>query len=137
MFQWFKCILLARTEKICWTIQKRGMMWRFGFHKWFSISNTRTICANYSQGNQVLFGENAGKQCVTVSLNYTAVIYHHLEDINFGTSSTFNIILTIGNNLHMYISIRCSVPTNDYLLLTDIPCIVAISNKLYIRKNGY
>ena len=35
----------------------------------------------------------------------------------------------------MYISIRCSVPTNDYLLLTDIPCIVAISNKLYIRMD--
>ena len=93
------------------------------------LQATRTICANYSQGNQVLFGENAGKQSVTMSL--TAVIYHHLEDINFGTSSTFNIILTIGNNLHMYISIRCSVQTNDYFLLTDISCIVAISNKLY------
>ena len=46
------------------------------------------MCANYSQGNQVLFGENAGKQCMTMSL--TAVIYHHLEDINFLTSSTLN-----------------------------------------------
>ena len=93
------------------------------------LQATRTICANYSQGNQVLFGENAGKQCVTLSL--TAVIYHHLEDINFWTSSTLNNILTVGNNLYMYISIRCSVQTNYYLLLTDIPCIVAISNKLY------
>ena len=33
MFHWCKCILLARTETICWTIQKRGMMWRFGFPK--------------------------------------------------------------------------------------------------------
>ena len=105
------------------------MMRRFGFHNDF-LRATRIICANYSQGNQVLFGENAGKQCVTMSL--TAVIYHHLGDINFWTSFTLNnILITIGNNLYMYISIRCSVQTNDYLLLTDIPCIVAISNKLY------
>ena len=61
---------------------------------WFSqndfLQATRTICANYSQGNQALFGENAGKQCVTMSL--TAVIYHHLEDINVWTSSTLNNI---------------------------------------------
>ena len=36
------------------------------------LQATRTICANHSQGNQVLFRENAGKQCVTKSL--TAVI---------------------------------------------------------------
>ena len=95
------------------------------------VQATRTICANYSQGNQVLFGENAGKRCVTMSL--TVVIYHHLEDINFWTSSTLNNILTIGNNLYMYISIRCSVQTNDYLLLTDIPCIDMIM--IHIRMD--
>ena len=93
------------------------------------LQAARAICANYSQGNQVLFGENAGKQCVTMSL--TAVIYNHLEDINFWTSSTLNNILTIVNNLYMYISMRCSVQTIDYLLLTDVPRIVAISNKFY------
>ena len=61
-------------------------------------------------------GEDAGKQCVTMSLS--AVIYHHTEDVNFWTSSTLSTcnILTIGNNLYMYISIRCSVQANDYLL---------------------
>ena len=88
------------------------------------LQATKTICANYSQGNQVVFGENAGKRCVTMSL--TVVIYHHLEDINFSTSST-------GNNLYMYISIRCSVQTNDYLLLTDIPCIDMIM--IHIRMD--
>ena len=29
---------------------------------------TSTICADYSQGNEALFGENAGKQCVAMSL---------------------------------------------------------------------
>ena len=79
------------------------------------LQATRTICANYSQGNEVFFGGNAGKQCVTMSV--TAIIYHHIDDINFWTSSTLNNILTIRNNL--YISIRCSEQTNDYLLLTD------------------
>ena len=92
------------------------------------IHATRTIlCADYSQGNEALFGENAGKQCVAMSLN--AIIYHHIEDINLWTSSTWNNILAIGNNL--YISMRCSVQTNDYLLLTDVPCIVSIYNKVY------
>ena len=44
------------------------------------IDSTRTVCAYYNQGNEVLFGENAGKQCVAMSL--TAIIYHHIEDIN-------------------------------------------------------
>ena len=69
----------------------------------------KTICADYSQGNEALFGENAGKQCVAMSL--TAIIYHHIEDINLWTSSILNNILTIENNL--YTSIRCSVQTND------------------------
>ena len=30
------------------------------------LQATRTICANHSQGNQVLFSENSGKQCVTM-----------------------------------------------------------------------
>lgn len=90
------------------------------------IDPTRTICADYSQGNVALFGENAGKQCVAMSL--TAIIYHHIQDMNLWTSSTLNNILTIGNNL--YISIRCSVRTNDYLLLTDVPHIVSICNKV-------
>ena len=34
------------------------------------IDSTRTVCADYNQGNEVLFGENAGKQCVAMSLNY-------------------------------------------------------------------
>ena len=44
-------------------------------------------------------GEYAGKQCVTMSL--TAVIYHHIEDVNVRTSTNLNNILTIGNNLNM------------------------------------
>ena len=91
------------------------------------INPMRTVSADYSQGNEALFGENAGKQCVAMSL--TAIIYHHIEHISVWTSSTLNNILTIGNNL--YISIRHSVQANDLLLLTDVPCIVSLYNKVY------
>ena len=52
-----------------------------------------------------------------------------IENINLWTSSLLNNILTIGNNL--YTSIRCPIQTNDYLLLTDVPCIVSIYNNVY------
>ena len=35
----------------------------------------------------------------------------------------------IGNNL--YSTIRCSVQSNDYLLLTDVPDMVSIFDKVY------
>ena len=62
------------------------------------IDSKRTVFADYNQGNEVLFGENAGKQCVAMSL--TAIIYHHIEDINLWSSSTLNNILVTGNNLY-------------------------------------
>ena len=62
------------------------------------IDSTRTVCADYNQGNKVLFVENAGKQCVAMSL--AAIIYHHIEDIHLWSSSILNNILVTGNNLH-------------------------------------
>ena len=61
-----------------------------------------TVSADYSQGNEALFGENAGKQCVAISL--TAIICHQVEHISEWTSSTLNDVLTIGNNLYVSIS---------------------------------
>ena len=62
-------------------------------------------------------------------MSLTAIIYRQIEHISNWTSSTLNNILTIGNNL--YISIRYFVQTNDYLLLTAVPCIVSLYNKVY------
>ena len=92
------------------------------------IDQTTTVSADSSQGNEAIFGVNAGKQCVAMSL--TANIYHQLiQDISLWTNSTLNNILVIGNNL--YSAIRCSVRTNDYLLLTDVPDVVSIFVKVY------
>ena len=54
------------------------------------IDQMRTFSADYSQRNEALFGENAGKQCVAMSL--TAIIYHQIEHISNWTSSTLNNI---------------------------------------------
>ena len=59
----------------------------------------------------------------------TAIIYHQIENANVWTSSTLNKILVIGNNL--YGSIRCSVRNHDHLLLTDVPAMVSIYDKVY------
>ena len=91
------------------------------------IDPSTTVSADSSQGNEALFGVNAGKQCVAMSL--TAIIYHQIQDVSLWTSSTLNNILVIGNNL--YSTIRCSVRTNDYLLLTDVPDMVSIFDKVY------
>jgi len=44
------------------------------------IDLTRTVFADYSQGNEALFDENAAKQCVAMSL--TTIIYHQIEHIS-------------------------------------------------------
>ena len=60
---------------------------------WFSqiiiYEQQKQYVLTTSQGNQVIFGGNAGKQCVTISVT-AAVFYHHIADINFWTSSTLN-----------------------------------------------
>ena len=37
-----------------------------------------TVSTDSSQGNEAIFGVNAGKQCVAMSL--TAIIYHQIQD---------------------------------------------------------
>ena len=68
-------------------------------------------------GNEALFGENTGKQYVAMSL--TAFIYHQIEHINNWTFSTFNNILTIGNNLYISIKQSISSYTIDHKTMLD------------------
>lgn len=84
------------------------------------IDPNQTICAPYSQGNIALFGLNAGKQCVAMSL--CALIYnnHH----NSITSSADLIkILTIGNELY---SVLSRLYNEDFLLLTELPNVITV-----------
>ena len=40
------------------------------------VDPTKTICADFSQGCQTRFGQNAGKQCVAMSL--TSIVYSQI-----------------------------------------------------------
>ena len=87
---------------------------------------SETICAYFSRGNTRQFGQNAGKQCVVMSL--TAIIHTQVKDITTWDSSFLNTILSVGNNLYTCI---CNSIKNDFLLLTDLPEIISADNKVY------
>ena len=61
--------------------------------------------------------ENAGKQCVAMSL--TAIIYYQIEHVCNWTSSTLTNILTIGNNPYISINQWISSYTTDHKIVLD------------------
>ena len=49
------------------------------------------MSADSSQGNEAIFGVNAGKQCVAMPL--TAIIYHQIQDNSTLNNSTLITLL--------------------------------------------
>ena len=93
----------------------------------FEIMNSNnTVYAEFSQGSQSKFGDNAGKQFVAMSL--TAIIFKYIKHFCNWNSSNLNNILFHGNCL--YGCIKGSV-NKDFLLLTDVPSMVSINDKTY------
>jgi hypothetical protein len=45
------------------------------------VDPTKTICADFSQGNTKKFRQNSGKQCLAMSL--TAIIYNHITQCKY------------------------------------------------------
>ena len=72
------------------------------------------------------FGENAGKQCVAMSL--TAIIFSNISNVNIWDNLILNRILIVGNELYGIISRSIN---KDFLLLVDVPEIVELDNKTY------
>ena len=66
----------------------------------YGIDPTLTIKAPYSQGDIMDFGENAGKQCVAMSL--IALIYNKIKGIH--TCDDLVQILEMGNQLYSTLS---------------------------------
>ena len=73
---------------------------------------SKTINAPYGQGNVVVFGQNAGQQCVAMSL--CALIYHNMKGI--GNPDDLKQIMHIGNQLY---SSLLKLSRQSFLLLTD------------------
>ena len=65
-----------------------------------SIDPTQTIKASYSQGDNMYFGENAGKRCVPMSLS--ALIYNKIKGIH--RCNDLVQIMEMGNQLYSTLS---------------------------------
>ncbi|CAB3983680.1 ATP-dependent DNA helicase PIF1 [Paramuricea clavata] len=93
------------------------------------VDPAKTICADFSQGDARKFRQNAGKQCVAMSL--TAIVHNHINNVVTWDSSFLNEILCAGNNFYTCIS----NPVNkSFLLLSDVPEMVSVSDKIYDLK---
>ncbi len=88
------------------------------------VDPSYTVHADFNQGDDLLFGSNAGKQCVAMSL--CAIIYKQIKSVNLWDKSSLNSILVYGNNLYGAISRSIN---KSYLLLTDVPDFVNIENQ--------
>ena len=90
------------------------------------VDPTYTVHADFNQGNELMFGMNAGKQCVAISLY--AVVYKEIKSVNIWDRLMLNSILISGNSLYSIISQSIN---KSYLLLTDIPEFVEIENHVF------
>ena len=86
------------------------------------VDPTKIIQAPYSQGDVHVFGQNAGRQCVAMSL--CALIYHNTKGIS--NSGDLKQIMHTGNQLYSSLSqlARCS-----YLLLTELPAMLIVAEE--------
>lgn len=90
------------------------------------IDPSQTVYADFSQGDESRFGHNAGKQCVAMSL--TSIVYNEINSVNIWETCYMNTVLVNGNSLYNCISKSIN---KDLLLLTDVPEMVSIDNKIY------
>ena len=90
----------------------------------------RSVQGSFHQGN-VMFGENAGTQCVANCLG--AVAYHKLKNAECWDMSAMNIVLTTGNELYNYLQ-RSSTINSRYLLVSELPQFVECFDKMFEFK---
>ena len=90
------------------------------------VDPTYTVHADFNQGNELMFGMNAGKQCVAMSLY--AIVHKEIKSVNIWDRMMLNSILLGGNSLYGIISQNTK---KTYLLLTDAPEYVDIENRVF------
>ncbi len=90
------------------------------------VDRTHTVHADFHQGNELMFGSNAGKQCVAMPL--CSIAYNEIKSVNIWDPSIMNQILYYGNNLYSVVSQSLN---QDFLLLTEVPELVDIENDTF------
>lgn len=90
----------------------------------FYVDPNKTISAPYSQGNQIIFGETAGQQCLAMCL--CALIYNKRH--NIGSPQDLVQIMNIGNEL--YSNLSC-LARQSILLFTELPSQLTVFDTYY------
>ena len=88
------------------------------------VDPSKTIAAPYSQGNEFVFGQNAGQQCVAMSL--CSLIYNNKQGISSATDLIQ--IMNIGNQLYSSLS---QLARHSYLILTELPTVLNVLDTNY------
>ena len=88
-------------------------------------NSAKTIHAPYSQGNVDIFGENAGRQCVPMSL--CSLIYLYRKNSICDSSDLVNI-MNLGNQLYSTLS---KLSGQMYLLLEELPTVITVEDADY------
>ena len=88
------------------------------------IDPSKTIHAPYSEGNVDLFGSNAGRQCVAMSL--CSLIFNYSNG-SITDSGDLIQIMNLGNELY---SVLSRLLGQSYLLLSELPTMVTAKHKL-------
>ena len=88
------------------------------------VDATKTIHAPYCQGNVVVFGENAGQQCVAMSL--CALMYSKIRRV----TSVYNMIqiITVGSQLYPSLSLPAR---QSLLMLTELLEMVTVFERIF------
>ena len=88
------------------------------------VDATKTIHAPYCQGNVTVFGENAGQQCVAMSL--CALIYSKITKITSVDDMTQ--IMIVGIQLYSSVSL---LARQSMLMLTELPGMVTVFEQFF------
>ena len=88
------------------------------------VDATETIHAPYCQGNVTVFGENAGQQCVAMSL--CALIYSKITKITSVDDMTQ--IMIVGIQLYSSLSL---LARQSMLMLTELPGMVTVFERFF------
>ena len=85
---------------------------------------SKTIAAPCSQGNELLFAQNAGQQCVAMSL--CSLIYNNKQGIS--SANDLIQIMNIGNQLYSSLS---QLARQSYLMQTELPAVLNVLDTDY------
>ena len=93
----------------------------------FPVDPSKTIVAPYSQGNSAVFGSNAGKQCVAMTL--IAILFDFIFSIR--SSRDLVEIMNFGNELYTRLSHSAG---QQLLMLKELPEVLCLRETMYRVK---